>query len=239
MKDHLLFIDIEASGLPLQWDVPYSQDANWPHTVQVAWFVYTKEGHEVKAANHYIRPEGFEVSPSSIEVHRLTPEFLHAHGQSSREVLLHLQEDLQRYTPMVIGHFMQFDFHVLSADFYRENLPSPFDNLPVFCTMIASSGLTHLPRKKYLRLGELYSHLFHQSLENQHNAVVDARAAAESYFELRKRRVITDSTISRQQENRYNTQKQPQPKPTRLHLPLWLLLALGALFLIFLLFFWL
>ncbi|ALI99383.1 3'-5' exonuclease [Rufibacter tibetensis] len=236
MQDHLLFIDIESSGLPQNWDVPYSDEENWPHTVQVAWFVYTKDGQLVKSENHYIRPDGFEVKPSSIEVHHLTPEFLQSNGKSRGEVLLLLQEELQRYSPMVIGHFMQFDYHVLSADFYREGLPNPFESLPIFCTMIASSDLTHLPRKKYLRLGELYSHLFHKSLEDQHNAVVDARATAESYFELRKRRVVTQSSIALQQKKRYTTDKQTQIKRS---FPLWLLAAMGAILFIVLLFYWL
>ncbi|RNI26236.1 3'-5' exonuclease [Rufibacter latericius] len=238
MKDYLLFIDIEASGLPKDWEAPYSEEGNWPHTVQVAWFVYTQDGQEVKQQNHYIRPDGFQVSPESIGVHSLTPEFLNANGENREQVLLRLQEDLQHYRPMVVGHFMQFDFHVLSADFYRAGLPSPFEKLPVFCTMIASSGLTHLPRKKFLRLGELYSNLFHLSLENQHNAVVDARAAAQCYFELRKRRVITDATIQRQQENRYTTQKKPKPG-FKSSYSIWLVAGLGAILFILLLFYWL
>ncbi|MBC3541797.1 exonuclease domain-containing protein [Rufibacter sediminis] len=236
MRDYLLFIDIEASGLPRNWDVPYAEEGNWPHTVQVAWLVYTKDGQLVKAQDHYIQPLDFEVSPSSIEIHSLTPEFLLAHGQSREEVLLKLQKDLEQYQPMVVGHFMQFDFHVLSADFYRAGLPSPFENLPVFCTMVASMELTHLPRKKYLRLGELYSNLFHTSLENQHNAVVDAQATAESYFELRKRRVITPASIAEQQENRYSTQKNP---PVKRAYPLWIAAALGAILFILFLFYWL
>ncbi|GGK61550.1 exonuclease domain-containing protein [Rufibacter glacialis] len=235
MKDYLLFIDIEASGLPLEWEVPYAQEGNWPHTVQVAWLVYTQAGEEVKRENHYIRPDDFEVSPASIQVHSLTPEFLLAQGETRLEVMQQLQADLLHYQPMVVGHFMQFDYHVLSADFYRSGLPAPFEKLPVFCTMIASSEVTHLPRKKYLRLGELYSLLFHTSLENQHNAVVDARATAQSFFELRHRRMITPQSIDRQQERPYTTQKQMSP-PRRF--PLWLVAALGALF-VFLLFYWL
>jgi DNA polymerase-3 subunit epsilon len=203
--------------------------------VQVAWLVYTKDGQQVKNENHYLRPDGFEVKPSSIAVHHLTPEFLQVNGKSRREVLLLLQEELQRYKPMVIGHFMQFDFHVLSADFYREGLQSPLENLPTFCTMIASSDLLHLPRKKYLRLGELYSHLFHQSLENQHNAVTDARATAESFFEMRQRRIVTEKSIAQQQETRYTTDKQPQPKRSILF---WVGAGLGAFLFIVLLFYW-
>jgi DNA polymerase-3 subunit epsilon len=236
MQDYLLFVDIESSGLPQDWEVPYSDEENWPHTVQVAWFVYTKDGQQVKSENHYIRPDGFEVKPSSIAVHHLTPEFLLAQGKSRREVLLLLQEELQRYRPMVIGHFMQFDYHVLSADFFREGLASPFENLPIFCTMIASSGLTHLPRKKHLRLGELYSHLFHRSLENQHNAVTDARATAESFFELRTRRVITEASMAQQQKKRYTTNKQA---PSKHPVLVWLGAGLGVLLFIVLLIYWL
>nr|WP_278251861.1 3'-5' exonuclease [Sabulibacter ruber] len=230
-----MFIDIESSGLPQNWEAPYSDENSWPHTVQVAWIVYTKEGQEVKREDHYIRPEGFEVQPSSIAVHHLIPEFLNANGKSRGEVLALLQTDLQHYQPMVVGHFMEFDYHVLSADFFREGLPSPFTGLPSFCTMAASSELIRLPHRKYLRLGELYTYLFHRALQDQHNAVVDASATAECYFELRKRRVITDGVVNRQQKNRKTTPK-TQTKPKR---ALWLLWVLGALITFLLLFYWL
>ncbi|MFB9865407.1 3'-5' exonuclease [Rufibacter immobilis] len=236
MKDYLLFIDIESSGLPLRWDLPYSEDQNWPHTVQVAWFVYTQAGQEIKHEDHYIRPDDFEVSASSIEIHHLTPEFLQAHGKSREEVLLRLQKDLREFQPMVVGHFMEFDYHVLSADYYRSGLPSPFEGLDTFCTMRASGELVRFSPRKYLRLGELYSHLFHKTLENQHNAVVDARAAAECYFELRQRHLITAASVAGQQRQSNKIRQETFAKPRRLK---WLLWGLGLLLILLLLFYWL
>ncbi|WP_205501579.1 3'-5' exonuclease [Rufibacter psychrotolerans] len=234
VKDYLLFIDIESSGLPQDWEAPYAKEGNWPHTVQVAWFVYTKGGELVKQEDHFIRPEGFEVTPASIAVHHLTPEFLRAHGKGRAEVLAVLQQDLQQYQPMVVGHFMEFDYHVLSADFFREGWPNPFTGLPQFCTMAASSELILLPHRKYLRLGELYTHLFHKTLQDQHNAVVDARATAECYFELRKRRVITDATVTWQQQNKNTRRKAARPGP---RLPRWVIWALALALTVLLLFY--
>ncbi|WP_053093711.1 3'-5' exonuclease [Rufibacter radiotolerans] len=238
MKEYLLFIDIESSGLPKQWDVPYSQEGNWPYTVQVAWVVYSKDQQEVKRENHFIRPLDFEISAESLEIHSLTHEFLHDNGKTRKEVLLLLQEDLQRYQPLVVGHFMEFDYHVLNADYYRAGLPSPFDGLDTFCTMLASSELMRLPRKRYLRLGELYGYLFHKTLEDQHDAVVDADATAACFFELRKRQIITEATIAQQRLHTYSTQP-AAPARSTFKLPGWLLGALGLLLLVLLLFYWL
>lgn len=237
VKDYLLFIDIEASGLPQDWEAPYAQEGSWPFTVQVAWAVFTQDQQEVKKENHYIKPDDFEVSLSSIEVHHLTPEFLHAFGESRNAVLRRLQQDLEQYRPLVIGHFMEFDYHVLSADFFRAGLPNPLEKLDKFCTMRASGGLRHLPAKKFMRLGELYSYLFHHTLENQHNAVVDADATAACYFELRKRRLITPDALARQQQQNYGL---PAPAVAKPSLKPWLLgLGAGVFLLLLLLFFWL
>ena len=236
MQDYLLFVDIEASGLPRKWNVPYSQGDNWPHAVQVAWLVYTVQGEEVKREDHYLRPDGFTVTEGSIAVHGLTPAFLQTHGKSRGEVLRLLQQDLAQYAPMVIGHFMQFDFHVLSADFYRENLPSPFAGLPTFCTMLASSEVLQLPRPKFLHLGELYAFLFRKPLEKQHHALVDAAAAADCFFELRQRGFITQEEVARQQKNRYHEPTGPVAGgfPYK-----WAILGAGVFLLLFLLYFWL
>lgn len=236
MQDHLLFVDIEASGLPRKWTVPYSQDENWPHAVQVAWLVYTRDGKEIKRQDHYIRPDGFTITDGAVAVHGLTPAFLQTHGKSRGEVLRRLQQDLAQYTPMVIGHFMQFDFHVLSADFYRENLPSPFAGLPTFCTMAASSELMRLPRPKFLHLGELYSFLFQKPLEKQHNALMDATAAADCFFELWRRGEITEEEVARQQEKRY---QEPKGASRGSFSYKWLILGAGVILLFFLFYFWL
>jgi len=50
-----------------------------------------------------------------------------------------------------------------------------------------------------MRLNELYSLLFGREMENQHNALADALATKECFFEQLRRGDITDETIQHQQ----------------------------------------
>ena len=191
MKEHFLFIDTEASGLPKKWDLPYDAPSNWPYAVQVSWVIYTKDGKKIKEENYYISDNYFKISAGALRIHGLTNNFLQQNGMSRRKVLTRLSEDLQQFQPMIVGHFVELDYHVLGAGYYREGLKNPIPQLPVFCIMLASQHLQQNPFSKFLRLGDLYSLLFKKPLLSQHNAMADAAATADCFFELVKRKEIT------------------------------------------------
>lgn len=199
MRDYLLFLDTEASGLPRKWNLPYSNSANWPSAVQIAWVIYTKDGILLKTENHYIGDEDIVIKPSAIKIHGITREYLNEHGEKRKTVMELFADDLKKYQPLILGHFMEFDYHVLSADFFRAGIDNSMASLPTFCTMLASSFYVQEPSVNHLRLGELYARLFNAKLMNQHNALADASATADCFFELIKRGDITDATIELQQ----------------------------------------
>ena len=201
MYDYLLFIDTETSGLPKDWSAPYSKEGNWPYAVQVAWIIYTKEKKEVKRANHYINNNDFSIAPSALKIHGLTADFIAKNGESREKVMALLAEDLKQYQPLVIGHFMKFDFHVAGAEFYRARMENPIKVLPTFCTMLTTTNLVKNPQKKYLRLCDLYEQLFATPLRQQHDAMADAEATAACFFELVEQNYINDTTIAAQQES--------------------------------------
>ncbi|GEO12194.1 3'-5' exonuclease [Segetibacter aerophilus] len=199
MKEHLLFIDTEASGLPKNWNLPYDSPGNWPYCVQISWVIYSKDQKEVKAENHYIKDNDFTIEESATKIHGITREFLDAKGESRKDVLKLLADDLTIFEPLVVGHFMQFDIHMLGADFFREGLENPLKKDQTFCTMLGSINLIKNPSVKFLRLEQLFKTLFRKDLEDHHNAIVDARATAMCFFELLKRGEISEETIERQQ----------------------------------------
>jgi DNA polymerase-3 subunit epsilon len=201
VNDYLLFIDTEASGLPLDWDLPYTTPGNWPSAVQVSWLVYTKEGQEVKREDHFILNSDFVISPKAMEIHGINPGLLGVKGEDRKTVMQLLANDLKQYQPLVIGHFIQLDYHILGADFYRAGIENPLVNLPLFCTMMATTQLIWTPMPKSLLLGDLYSFLFYKPLHNQHNALTDAHATALSFFELLKRGEISEKLITGQQQH--------------------------------------
>ena len=190
-----MFVDTEATGLPKRWNQPYSNFANWPSAVQVAWVVYKSDGTLVKTENHYVKDQDVELKASAIKIHGITRSFLNDHGEDRRMVMQNLANDLINYQPLVIGHFMEFDHHVASADFCRSGISNPLESLPQYCTMLASSFYVRDPSVSHLRLGELYTLLFDVKLENPHNALTDAQATAQCFFELLRRGDITDEGI--------------------------------------------
>ncbi|MFD3001550.1 exonuclease domain-containing protein [Pontibacter toksunensis] len=199
MRDYLLFIDTETTGIPKNWSAPYSDNNSWPLSVQVAWAIYTKDGKEVKAENFYVRDDDFEISPESVKIHGLTSAFLQEHGVQREEVLSQLAADLNRYQPLVIAHFMQLDYHMVGVCFQRAGMYNPLPELPLFCTMQASSNFLLYPHQHFLRLSEMYERLFNEPLEHHHNAIVDAQATAKCFFELVRRGDINDNVIEKQQ----------------------------------------
>lgn len=232
MNQYYLFIDSEASGLPVNWALPYSAEGNWPSAVQISWLIYDQDQKFIKKIDHYIKATDFHITASALEVHGLTPDFLNEHGYSRNEVMQLLADDLLQYQPTVIGHFIRLDYHILSADFYRAGITNPLHTLPVFCTMVASRDLTRNTTMRHLRLGELYRILFNRELENQHNALNDARATAESYFELLRTGQITGRDMDRQNAD-FNPLRYPAPTAKGCVIPVLLMLALIAILIIY------
>ena len=200
MRDYLLFIDTETSGLPKRWDVPYAATDNWPFSVQIAWVIFTKDGQEIKKESHYINNNDFQISPAAFRIHGISKEFLQQHGESREKILLQLAADLSQYQPLVVAHYMQLDFHMIGADFYRIGLNNPLAEMPRFCTMLATSKYVINPKSKYLRLDRLFYILFQKDLEDQHEALADATATAACFFEMVKLGDINDEKIQQQQQ---------------------------------------
>jgi len=198
VSEYLLFVDTETSGIPHDWNQPYSSRDNWPHIAQLAWVVYTRDGREVKAENYYIQPSDYDISPASGSIHGLTLDFLRTHGQSRHAVMQRLHRDLRHYQPLLVAHFMQLDFHMIGVGFYRAGLRNLLDQLPTFCTMRATGQLLRYPNQGFLRLGELYQRLFHEPLPREHDALADAYATARCFFQMQKQGVITAETVASQ-----------------------------------------
>lgn len=199
MTDYLLFIDTEASGLPKDWEKPYSAKDNWPFCVQVSWVIYTAAGKEIKQENHFIQETNLKISKSALKVHGITEAYLQTNGEGRKEVMEMLAADVRKFKPLIVGHFIEFDCAMLGADFYRTGVENPIKREMTFCTMLATRHLVQNPSLKFFRLGELYQTLFHTTLNNQHNALVDAKATAECFFELKMRGEVSDETIALQQ----------------------------------------
>lgn len=229
MTDYLLFIDTEASGLPKNWRLSYSAKNNWPFSVQISWIIYTKEGQKVKEENYFIKENDLKIAGSALKIHGITQSFLTANGSDRGEVMQKLSDDVQKFQPLIVGHFMEFDYHMAGVDFYRTGIENPLKKEMTFCTMRATAHFVKNPALKFLRLGELYEMLFNAALTNQHNALADATATSECFFELIRRGNINEETIINQQKETFNSYS--KSKGTGCIIPLFFILFLFFLIL--------
>jgi len=199
VKDHFLVVDTETSGLPKKWDLPYDAKNNWPHVVQIAWIIFNAKGEELKRENHYIKNNDFKISKSAQNIHHLDSEFLKKNGKDRLHVMQRLAKDLENYQPLIIAHFVELDFHMICAEFFRTNIKSNIGQLPLFCTMKASKPYIKNPSIKYLKLNRFYKTIFNKRPEKLHDALSDALLTAEIFFYLLQNGEIDDVAIAFQQ----------------------------------------
>lgn len=202
MKDYILFIDIETSDIPRRWNAPTAKVDKWPFILQIAWIVCEKNGKVISTHDYYIRQKNIPMGEVSSGLHGITLDMLEKKGEERRIVLNKLAADIELYEPLIVGHFIEFDKRMLEVGFSREELKRNFDNLPKFCTMLVTRRSKDIfGGNSYLRLNELFETLFDKPLENQHNALSDAAATKDCFFELVRRGQITDQTILEQKRS--------------------------------------
>jgi DNA polymerase-3 subunit epsilon len=196
---YLLFIDTETSDKPYIGGASLKGSDHQLFAVQISWLLYTLEGIKIKEENHYICNNDFTISRSAQKIHGITRDFLNGYGENRTSIMALLAADLCQYKPLVVGHFMELDRLVTGIEFQRTGIADPMEKLPTFCTMEATTHLCQNPVRKYLRLPDLYDLLFHQPMQNLHNALSDAKATAECFFELLQKGQINEEKIYGQQ----------------------------------------
>ena len=201
MFSYFLFLDTETSGVPSGFDFSPEKIGKWPYILQISWIIYDLNGLEVKRENHYINAGDIRIAKKSQLIHGINKLFLKAEGKERREVIQSLLDDLEKYNPVIVGHFLQFDLRMLEAGLFRAGLDADVNRYLRFCTMKFSTNVNYIKGKKYSRLAELYKSLFGIEPEFQHNSLYDAVATAQCFFELRKRKMLTDEALLLQSKN--------------------------------------
>ncbi|UKT65759.1 3'-5' exonuclease [Pedobacter mucosus] len=192
MQKFFLVIDTETSGLPKSWTAPYSKENNWPHILQIAWIIYNELGIEVKRENHYFRNNDIVIDKNSFKIHGITKEYLKSHGVEKDKIMMILNSDLIKYQPIIVGHFIELDYHMLNVEFYRIGKNDILKNYQFFCTMKASAPYVYNPTVSQLKLNQFYAELFSEEPANLHNALSDAINTAKIFFHLLAKNELLD-----------------------------------------------
>ena len=187
-----LIVDTETTGLPRDWKAPHTRIDNWPRIVQLAFVLYDATGALLAEYAELVKPDGFVIPADATRVHGITTERARADGVALADALTALEAAAAQARALV-AHNLDFDAKVLRAEYVRTGMPTRIPQLAPVCTMRSSTDYCRLPGKygfKWPSLQELYGRLFDADVIDGHDALVDARACARCFFELRKRGVL-------------------------------------------------
>ena len=189
-----LFFDTETTGLPKSWKAPLTDLDNWPRLVQIAWIYCNDEGEEILSRNYIIKPDNFIIPKEASDVHGITTEQAMQDGLPLINILDEFSQNLGQ-TKYLVAHNMDFDEKIIGAEFLRQDLISDLFQVKKICTKNASTNFCQLPGNygsyKWPKLSELHIKLFGVDFEDAHDALVDVKACAKCFFELKKRNIIS------------------------------------------------
>lgn len=203
---HILFLDLETSGLPerISFDVYYDYKQIDKYSkcrvVQLAARLYSCKESEYKLISthdYIIKPDDFKIANESI--HGISQNMALQTGISFQEVIKDMKNVIEK-ADILCAHNLAFDKNVLLSELYRNktlddvsHIIEKIVNMSSFCTMKSGSYVTKIKRGanyKSPKLVELHNFLFGEDIENAHDAQADTNALAKCFFEMLKKRYI-------------------------------------------------
>ncbi|KXV48749.1 hypothetical protein AD945_06260 [Gluconobacter albidus] len=190
----ILFFDTETTGLAKP-GLPTGHE-DQPHCVQLAAILTDDQGREEGCVNVIIRPDGWTVPDGAAAVHGITTEKAARYG-IREQVASVLFYDLTSRADLLVAHNIQFDRQIVATMYARAKRAEWKLPEAQFCTMEAATPLVNLPptprmraagiiKPKAPKLEECIRHFYGETLEGAHDALVDVRACARIYFEMKR-----------------------------------------------------
>lgn len=210
-----LIYDTETTGLPKDYNAPITDSNNWPRMVQISWQLHDDLGKLIEVKNYIIKPEGYEIPYAVVKVHGITTERALKQGVELSMVLDKFNGTLKK-TQYVVGHNIEFDNHIIGAEFHRKNIETSLFERKVIDTKNESTEYCAIPggkggRYKWPKLEELHEVLFGEKFDQAHNAAADVEATARCFLELVRIEVIDKEKIGFSQQQIQNF-KSSNPK---------------------------
>lgn len=191
-----LIFDTETTGLPKNWNAPYTDLDNWPRAVQIAWQLHDDMGNLIEAKDFLIRPDGFDIPFDAERIHGISTALAEKEGVPLADVVIEFNRVLEQ-AKFVVGQNIGFDINIMGAEFIRANASTRMHDMPVLDTLSeVTAELCKLPggrggKYKWPTLTELHQYLFEQPFAEAHNATADVEATTRCFFELIRREVFT------------------------------------------------
>ncbi len=215
-----LIFDTETTGLPKRWDAPITDTDNWPRAIQIAWQLHDGMGNCLEHQDYLIQPDGFNIPYDAEKIHGISTELAQEQGKPLVEVLEKFNKALAK-TKFVVGQNVSFDLNIMGAEFVRENIANPLQELPVLDTCTEhTASLCQIPGGRYGKfklptLTELHQYLFNQPFAEAHNATADVEATTRCFLELIRRQEYTKEELDVQPDY-FKNFKEANPKEIQL-----------------------
>lgn len=183
--------DTETSGLPYKergsnYDYTNLDHFNSSRLLSISWLLINDINEIVEKKTYYIKPDDFEISEASINIHGLTKEFLNENGITIHEVLLNLNGLFTKYNiNLLIAHNINFDINILKSELYRYQYNitlSKIARTETFCTMLGSQVRMNV--YKWPKLSEAYTYFYNEDITNAHDAEYDTLHCYKIYLKL-------------------------------------------------------
>ncbi len=195
-----LIFDTETTGLPKRWDAPITDTDNWPRCIQIAWQLHDAMGKLVEHQDFLVRPEGFNIPYDAEKIHGISTELALQDGIPLSEALEKFNKALSK-AKFIVGQNVGFDVNIMGAEFYRNGVENPLQQLPVLDTCTEETALLcKIPggrggKFKLPTLTELHEYLFKEPFAEAHNATADVEATTRCFLELVRRGHFTKEQL--------------------------------------------
>ncbi len=193
-----IFFDTETTGLAPKGDL-LNTWADYPHIVQIAWFIEDTTTGQWKSRMHFIKPDGWKVPEEAEAVHGFSTKHCKKVGGNFAQVARWFLDDCRK-ADLIIAHNIEFDANVFMANCIREagvkayeQLREVFAPTRLFCTMKATTHFCKIPgyydKYKWPKLEELYEKCFNDTFD-AHDAQNDTWALQRCYVYLKEHKII-------------------------------------------------
>lgn len=136
-----IIFDTETTGLPKNWNLPYTDTDNWPRAIQIAWQLHDDFGELIEAKDFLIKPIGFDIPYDAERIHGISTELAMEAGEDLELVLQLFNEALGK-AQFVVGQNIGFDKNIMGCEFHRFGVANKLQEMPVLDTCTEVSART-------------------------------------------------------------------------------------------------
>jgi len=193
-----MIYDTETTGLPGK-KASY-KDNDFPRLVQIAWIIINElDGKVVEEVEYIVKPDGWTIPKEASDIHRITNARAKKEGVPILTVLNSFNISLNK-VKTIVAHNEHFDRKILQSEFYKAKKPTTYSRKKIIDTMKSTYKWVNAPhsketiekypflkgRIKWCNMDELHTKLFGEGFEDAHDALVDVKALAKCYLELKR-----------------------------------------------------